>query len=136
MSDDTEVVVQKMVSECRRILERKARHEVLVTYEDLAREVGPKVGIRGLSAHDPRLSRALGDLSTSTYDRHKILLSVLVVKKEDRMPGGGPKTGFYGLAKALGAYPDSASRETVFYEELPKVFAHYRRRKGTNTPED
>ena len=96
MSDDTEVVVQKMVSECRRILERKARHEVLVTYEDLAREVGPKVGIRGLSAHDPRLSRALGDLSTSTYDRHKILLSVLVVKKEDRMPGGGPKTGFYG----------------------------------------
>ena len=35
MSDDIEVVVQEMVSECRRILERKARREALVTYEDL-----------------------------------------------------------------------------------------------------
>jgi hypothetical protein len=135
MSEDTDVVVRELVSKCRPILERKARRESLITYEDLAREVGPKVNIPELHWRDPRLHRALGDLSTSTYDRDGLLLTVVVVKADIRMPGGGQKGGFYGLAKDLGAYPDNASKEEVFRQELEKVYAHYSRRKHPDVPD-
>jgi hypothetical protein len=131
MSGDTETVVEELLVEVRRTLERKARGKrtLTVTYEDLASEVGPKVGIPKLNARDPRLIGALERLSRSTFDRHRFLLSVLVVNKDTGMPGGGKNSGFYSLAKELAGYPRNISREDVFAKEIEKVSEHYRTRR-------
>jgi hypothetical protein len=100
MVDNTTMI--ELVDEISPILERLARrrrrsdgNSNTITYGNLASEVGPKVGIRNLPPNDKRLERALDEISMRSFRRHEILLSVLVVRADTRMPG----RGFFELAK-------------------------------------
>lgn len=101
-----------------------------ITYEKLASEVGPLVGVADLSPHDPRLHEALGAITIKSFRRHEILLSVLVVNKQSRMPG----KGFFRLAKeglsemGLGSpYPAAVEDYVLFRDASDRVHEHYQR---------
>lgn len=132
-----EETIAELESKIRPRLERLARRgrrrdgsPNTITYEKLASEVGPLVGIPDLSPHDPRLHNALGEITTKSFRRHQILLSVLVVNKQSRMPGNG----FFRLAKkglgemGLGdAYPASVEDYVLFRDASERVHVHYAR---------
>lgn len=118
-------IVRRLAKACRPILVERARSSSTIRYGQLAHRVGPEVGLTELDGQDPRLHDALDVLSMESYDEGKnLLLSVVVVRKDTRIPGDG----FYSLArKQLGAYPLKASREEIFAAELGKVYQHYSR---------
>ncbi len=101
-----------------------------ITYEKLASEVGPLVNVPDLSPHDPRLHEALGEITIKSFRRHEILLSVLVVNKQRRMPGNG----FFWLAKkGLGEmgfevpYSPTVEDYVLFRDASNRVHDHYQR---------
>ena len=129
--------VREIANKCRPVLEELARtgrlrgkklqHRGLITYGELARIVGPQVGLPDLEPHETRLRNGLGDLSVETYDERSVLISVLVVNADTLVPG----KGFFQLARDhLGAYPTDISDEEVFVQELKRVREHYRKRLG------
>jgi hypothetical protein len=138
MVDNTTMI--ELVDEISPILERLARrrrrsdgNSNTITYGNLASEVGPKVGIRNLPPNDKRLERALDEISMRSFRRHEILLSVLVVRADTRMPG----RGFFELAKRRIAeqgltnpYPAHLDNFEVFRDACDQVHEHYRRREN------
>ena len=129
--------VREIATKCRPVLEelvrtgrlrsKKLQHRGLITYGELARIVGPQVGLPDLGPHDTRLSNGLGHLSVETYDERSVLISVLVVNADTLVPG----KGFFQLARDdLGAYPTDVSDEEVFVQELKRVQEHYQKRLG------
>ena len=129
--------VQEIADSCRPLLEelagaerlrgKRLQHRGLTIYGELARIVGPQVGLPDLDPHDTRLSSGIGRLSVETYDERSVLISVLVVNADTLVPG----KGFFQLARDdLGAYPTDASDEEVFIQELKRVREHYQKRLG------
>ena len=118
-------LVRRLAEACRPILVERARRRKTIEYGQLAHKVGPEMGLPELSGDDPRLHDALDVLSKESYDEGKnVLLSVVVVRRDTRMPGHG----FYNLARStLGAYPLQASGEDIFATELGKVHQRYSR---------
>jgi hypothetical protein len=68
--------VQEVADKCRPMLEelartkrlrgKKLKHRGLITYGELARIVGPQVGLPDLDPHESRLRNGLGRLSSET----------------------------------------------------------------------
>ena len=123
---DKSLPLLEELARTERVRGKKLQHRGLITYGELARIVGPQVGLPDLDPHNTRLSNGLGVLSAETYDERSILLSVLVVNADTLVPG----KGFFQLSRDhLGAYPTDASDEEVFIQELKRVREHYRRKR-------
>jgi hypothetical protein len=127
MADEATIIELK--KEISPILQKVAHNRQLITYGELASEVGSKVGIPGLIPRDTRLHRALDEVSIDSFRRDGYLLAVLVVNKRSKRPG----PGFFGLAKERlreeGLEPPywaNLDNEEVFYNALNKVYDHYR----------
>ena len=128
VSSTSDTVVMELAHECKPVLERRARRQLTITYDELAREVGPKVGISDLHPRDKRLHAAIGEIGERTYHNHGFNLSAVVVLKQTGLPGNG---FYWQMQENLKAYGKRKGRQAVFDEELPKVFAHYGRgRRG------
>jgi hypothetical protein len=127
MADEETMIELKQ--EIRPILEKVAHSRKLISYGELASEVGPKISIPGLIPRDTRLHRALDEVSIDSFRRDGHLLAVLVVNKRSQRPG----PGFFGLAKERlreeglnPPYRTNLSDEAVFQDALNKVYDHYR----------
>ena len=72
-----------------------------------------------LSSDRNKMGVMLGVISSRSYEKHGILLSVLVVKKGTDYPS----EGFYNLVESLGIEMDD--EDTYHLEETERVFAHY-----------
>jgi hypothetical protein len=127
MADEETIIELK--SEIRPILEKVAHNRQLISYGELASEVGPKVGIPGLIPRDTRLHRALDEVSIDSFRRDRYLLAVLVVNKRSQRPG----PGFFGLAKERlreegiePPYRANLDDGMVFHDALNKVYNHFR----------
>ena len=105
-----------------RLRGKAARHAGFLTYGELARLIGPNVGLPSLDPHDPRLRNGLGELTEATFHEAKVMLSVLVVNAEDGVPGAG----FFGLARSLESGYGGVDREEIFVQEVRKVYEYYR----------
>ncbi len=126
IADKSRPILEEL-ARTERLRGKKLQHRGLITYGELARIVGPQVGIPGLDPNETRLRNGLGELSAETYDERSVLISVLVVNADTLIPG----KGFFQLARNhLGAYPTDASDEEVFIQELKRVREHYRIRFG------
>ncbi len=113
---------RQIAEACRPVVVETARRRGTIGYGRLARKIRSTVGLPGLEGHDRRLHDALDILSTYSYEDQGLLLSVVVVREDDGMPG----PGFYYLAReVLGAYPMEASNEEIFVEELRKAHGLY-----------
>jgi hypothetical protein len=75
MADEVTIIELKKV--IRPILEKVAHNRELISYGELAFEVGPRVGIPGLIPRDTRLHRALDEVSIDSFRRDGCLLAVL-----------------------------------------------------------
>ena len=71
-------------------------------------------------AHDTRLFKLLGEVSSDENAKGRGMLSVVVVHKHGDMQ---PGPGFFGLAKQLGR--DTNDKLDCWMKELKKVHAHW-----------
>ena len=100
-------------------LKEVARAESLITYQ----KVG---GIVGLDMHDPGdrvvIAQLLDDINREEVtEHHRPMLSAVVVRKEDGIPG----PGFFKCAQKLGRH--TAGPELEFYcEELQRLYDAWR----------
>jgi len=96
-------------------LKEIAHVEGLITYQD----VGDLVG---LDMHDPgdrvAIAQLLDDINREEVtEHHRPMLSAVVVRKEDSIPG----QGFFKCAENLGRCSVGAD-ETFYFEELRRVY--------------
>lgn len=105
-------MVRRLAEVCKPVLEMTARKRRTIGYEELVRKVRLKVNLPELRGRDSLLHNALDIVSKDSYDGgQNLLLSVVVVRKSDGMPG----VGFFHLARqVLGAYPVEATEEQIF----------------------
>jgi hypothetical protein len=83
---------RRAVAEAITILRQRAVQGHTITYSELSNELRTV----SIGRRDPVMDRLLADVSTEESGRG--LLSVIVVHKDDDMPG----QGFYELAESLG----------------------------------
>ena len=102
--------------EVTNILIERAKVRGLVPYSELA----SKITSIQLEAHDPRLFKLLGDISSDEDAKGRGMLSVIVVHKHGDMQ---PGPGFFALAKQLGR--DTNDKLDCWMKELKKVHAHW-----------
>jgi len=104
-------------NEARALLIERAGQGNFITYSELAN----RIQSMQLEAHDPRLARLLGEISTEEDKAGRGMLSVIVVHKHgDCKPG----RGFFDLARELGR--DASDEDKLFSEELKHVFATWK----------
>lgn len=84
----------------------------LIYYSDLVNEIDACK----LIPWGSQLAHLLGRISTEEHGEGRGMLSVVVVRKEDKMPG----TGFFDLARLLGQHVDDD--KTFWDQELAKVY--------------
>ncbi|HWP91546.1 MAG TPA: hypothetical protein VNN20_05050 [Thermodesulfobacteriota bacterium] len=103
------------VLEIRNILRDRARKRQLITYSELAEKL-THVTIE--PPYHP-LYWMLGEISTTEHNAGRPLLSAIVVRRDDNMPGNG----FFELADELGY---DISDDTLFWaDQLKKVFSEH-----------
>jgi hypothetical protein len=75
----------------------------------------------GLSANNPHhrnlIGQVLGEVSKRSYDEHKVMLSVQVVRKHDQLPS----EPFFDLAVGLGAMREDTDHEEFVKRHLRKI---------------
>jgi len=98
------------VAEVRSVLEGVARREGRIHYSELTQ----KIQALPLEPNDPMLIRLLDNVSKSTHSSLQVMLSAVVVHKEDHLPG----KGFFKLARELG--------HDVGHDELAELEFHAR----------
>ncbi len=104
---------KQVKSEIRDILIKTAKQKSMITYTELVNQVKTF----RLEAHDLRLFKLLGEISTTEVSNGKGMISVLVVHKHgDQEPG----KGFYELAESLGK--DTTNKLKFWSDEFKKVF--------------
>jgi hypothetical protein len=96
-------------------LKRVALRQTTVTYSEIA-------PLADLDMEDPshrdEIGRLLGEISEHEHGMNRRLLSVLVVDRDNNMPG----PGFFKLAKRLRLY-DGRDDLKYFLDELKRVHA-------------
>ena len=108
---------QQVKSEIREILIKTAKRKGMITYTELVNQVKT---IR-LEAHDLRLFKLLGEISTNEVENGRSMISVVVVHKQgDQQPGDG----FFELAESLGR--DTSDILKCWTDEFKKVFKDYK----------
>jgi hypothetical protein len=94
-------------------LKRVAARATTVTYSEIA-------PLAGLSMDDPshrdEIGRLLGEISEHEHEMNRPLLSVVVIHRDNNMPG----PGFFKLAKRLGLY-DGLDDLKFFLDELKRA---------------
>jgi len=114
----------EIAAEIHAVLVETARKRRTIAYSDLA----SRLESFEFQPNDPRLYRLLDDISREEVEAGRGMLSVVVVHKDDKLPG----TGFFELAKALGRKlantHDPRARDRVFIDELARVHDENRRR--------
>ena len=101
----------------RDALIRRACARRTITYSELAQRVGLPLQPYILSRHLPGL---LDDISMAEHDEGWPLLSVLVLRKADGLPG----VGFFKLVRKIGRLPpgaDQTAARAFFDKELQRV---------------
>ena len=101
--------------EMRNILIEIAKKQDTISYSELVR----KVLIISLEANSYALADMLGEISTAEDAARRGMLSVVVVHKEDNMPG----KGFFELAKILGR--DVSDKEKFWVNEVKRVYSSW-----------
>ncbi|MBI4524721.1 MAG: hypothetical protein HY695_13030 [Deltaproteobacteria bacterium] len=92
-------------------------------------EIAPLIGLDMTEAADRnRLGNLLGEISTLEHRNGRPLLSVVVVHRDNNMPGNG----FFKLARRLGAYTGRDDFE-FFIHELKRVHDHWAATKSVET---
>ena len=101
------------VSEVTRILEEMARNKKPpVFYSDLS----VKIAVAAQS-----MGGVLEPISKESYDKKKVLLSVLVVRKDSGLPGDE----FFEQARRWGAMKEDELPQRFFRQELERVYKAY-----------
>jgi len=98
-----------------------AEQESTITYSDLVERVRDLQHLANPidNPHDPRLAEILGEISREEDAAGRGMLSVVVVRKNDDIPGDG----YFILAKELGR--DTSDRVKCWVEELKKVHGYW-----------
>ena len=99
-------------SEARRAMINAARNETTIYYSDLVQDIEAI----DFEPHDFRLFHLLGQVSSEESKQGRGMLTAVVVKLEDGIPG----QGFFDLARDLGY--DSSDQDGFWVSELRKVF--------------
>ncbi|MEW5980543.1 MAG: hypothetical protein AB1898_32560 [Acidobacteriota bacterium] len=95
-----------------------ARAGGYVTYTDIA----PMAGLdMGNQADRNEIGRLLGEISTHEHNQGRPLLSVVVIHRDNNMPG----QGFFELARDLNVY-HGRDDLLFFIEELRRVHEYWR----------
>jgi hypothetical protein len=101
-------------------LQRVAREQSQTTYSDIA-------PLAGLNMESPADRNAIADIlreiSTFEHDNNRPLLSVVVLHRDNNMPGDG----FFKLARTLGVYSGKDDL-TFFIRELRRVHDYWRQK--------
>jgi hypothetical protein len=105
---------ERAKSEAVRVIVREGRKGNPITYSDLA---GKITSIR-FDPHDHIFHLMLGEISTEEDAAARGMLTVLVVRKDDGMPGDD----FWDLAKRLGR--DTKDKTVLWAEETKTVLTH------------
>jgi hypothetical protein len=106
-------------AEIRSLLEGVARRKGEIHYSELTQ----KIQTLPLDPNDPMLVRLLDSVSRSTHTGLNVMLSAVVVHKDDHRPG----KGFFKLARELGhqvGHDDLAELE-FHARELEAVYRAY-----------
>jgi hypothetical protein len=78
----------------------------------------PKFGLSASNPHHRNLiGQVLGKVSERSYDKHKVMLSVQVVRKHDQLPS----EPFFDLAIQLGAMRDETDHEDFVKRQIRKI---------------
>lgn len=112
VTDDWKLAKEEAIN----ILTERAKVRGMIPYSEL---VGNITSIQ-LEAHDPRLFRLLGEVSSDEDAKGRGMLSVVVVHKYGDMQ---PGPGFFELAKQLGR--DTTDILDCWVKELKKVHAYW-----------
>jgi len=103
-------------AEATKVLIERAKVRGMMSYSELVKEIHTMQ----FEAHDPRLFKLLGEISTEEDAEGRGMLSVIVVHKHGDMQ---PGEGFFELAKALGR--DTKDILNCWVKELKKVHAYW-----------
>lgn len=109
---------RKYYNSVRNVLIQVAREQGRITYKELAQRVGMPVNTHTLST---LLGRLLCDINEDEQEENRPMLSVLVVRAADRLPG----IGILDCAEYLGRLPahTTEEEEMVFWaREKKQVF--------------
>jgi hypothetical protein len=101
-------------TEAIRAIIAQARRGLPISYSDLTKHI-PSIGF---DPHDYAFHHLLGEISIEENAAGRGMLSVLVVHKDDGMPG----PGFFDLAKDLGR--DVTEKERCWSDETALVLSH------------
>lgn len=101
--------------QAKKIVERVARQRGTITYGELAREIE----VMSLAPNGKLLEGILTQVARREDAQGRGLLSIVVVNKEDGMPGDG----FFALARDRGYQFDSD--EEFFRDHLEVVYGHH-----------
>lgn len=99
--------------EIRTILAQVAKERSVITYGELCARLKSAV----LDPHGSTLAHLLGEISEMESDEGRGMLSVVVVRQDDTMPGDG----FFQLAHQLGR--DTSDRERCWIDEAKLVYS-------------
>lgn len=91
-----------------------AKRKETISYSDVAR-------IADLHVRDLTLFRLLDDISTHEHKAGRPLLTAVVVRKGDNMPGAG----FFKLAMRLGHHRAGGDRKLYWIRERDQVYAEW-----------
>jgi hypothetical protein len=100
--------------EAIRAIVASARNGAPISYSDLTK----RISSIGFNPHDYVFHHLLGKISVEEDAAGRGMLSVLVVHKDDGMPG----PGFFDLAKLLGR--DVSDKERCWSDEARVVLSH------------
>ncbi len=93
-----------------------AKHKGTIAYSDVAR-------IADLHVRNQTFFRLLDDISTAEHEAGRPLLTAVVVRKKDGMPG----QGFFKLATRLGHHRAVAAKKLDWIRERDRVYAQWDR---------
>ena len=107
----------------RRLIKAAMLEDGFVHYDEVA-------DILGLNAdrldHSPEMNQALYEISTHEHEGGRPLLTAVVVRREDLMPGAG----FFRMAKHLGKQEPNEDDDAFFIAELRRVREYWGPKSG------
>lgn len=115
MADRSEAEWNELANEGRRILQRVARNQSWITYQELNKELADETGLTAFDLESEPGRNDISHLLVLIHERDwedgKGMLTSLVILKEKRFPG----QGFFTLAKQKSLYDPAAESEEDFW---------------------
>jgi hypothetical protein len=111
----------------RRRLIAAARQRARVYYKDLAEATGREMSGPHWAVH---FGRILGRISSDEAHEGRPLLSVIVVSRDTKLPGGG----FYNLGKELRLVQPGESEDEFIRRQTERVYDYWQSKGGASSP--